>query len=64
MSNGVKQFTGEIKQAASEVAKDVTDTVGEMIEQGVQSVTGTPLTPQQIQQKQMEDQKKIISFPP
>lgn len=57
--NGAKQFTGEIKEAAGEVAKDVKDTVGEMIEQGVQSVTGTTLTPQQIQQKQIDDQKQI-----
>lgn len=49
----------DIAQAAGEVAKDVKDSVGQAIEQGVQSVTGTQLTPQQIQQKQLEDQKKI-----
>lgn len=57
--SAVKQFSGEVAQAAGEVAKDVKDQVGQVIEQGVQSVVGTPLTPQQIQQRQMEDQKKL-----
>lgn len=43
----------------SEVAKDIKDAVGEMIEQGVQSVAGPRLTPQQIQQKQLQDQKDL-----
>lgn len=46
-------------QAATEVAKDVKDEVGQMIEQGVQSVIGTKLTPQQLQQKELERQKKL-----
>lgn len=59
MSDGVKQFTGEVKQAVSEVAADIKDSVGEALEQGAQSTFGTPPSPQQVQQKQMEDQKKI-----
>jgi len=58
-ASGVKQFTEEMEQAAGEVAKDVKDSVGEALEQGVQSVVGTQLTPQQIQQKEAEDQKKL-----
>lgn len=56
---GVKQFTNEMEQAAIDVAKDVKDEVGQMIEQGVQSVAGPKLTPQQIQQKQLEEQKRL-----
>lgn len=56
---GTGQFGDEVKQAVAEVAKDVKDSVGEMIEQGVQSVAGPTLTPQQIQQKQLADQKKL-----
>lgn len=48
-----------MRQAITEVAKDVKDDVGEMIEQGVQSVVGKQLTPQQIQQKQLQDQKEL-----
>lgn len=55
----IQQTTQEVAQAVGEVAKDVKDAVGEMIEQGVQSVAGPTLTPQQIQQKQLEDQKKL-----
>lgn len=55
----VGQFTDEMEQATSEVAQDVKDSVGEMIEQGVQSVAGPTLTPQQLQQKQLEEQKKL-----
>lgn len=56
--NVIGKFSDEVEQTAGEIAKDVKDSVGEMIEQGVQSVAGTPLTPQQIQQKQIEEQKK------
>lgn len=55
----IGQFKDEVEQTASEVAQDVKDSVGQMIEQGVQSVIGTNLTPQQIQQKQQEEQKQI-----
>lgn len=55
----VGQFTDEMEQATSEVAQHVKDSVGEIIEQGVQSVAGPTLTPQQIQQKQLEEQKKL-----
>mgnify|MGYP001566856090 CR=1 FL=1 len=58
-ASGVKQFAEELGQAAGEVTKDVKDSVGEALEQGVQSVTGTQLTPQQIQQKETERQKKL-----
>lgn len=57
--SGVKQFTEEMGQAASEVTKDVRDNVGQMIEQGVQSIAGKQLTPQQLQQKELERQKKL-----
>lgn len=57
--SGMKQFTGEMGQVAAEVAKDVKDEVGQMIEQGVQSVVGKQLTPQQVQQKQQDEQKQL-----
>ena len=57
--NVIGQFKDEIEQVSGEVAQDVKDSVGEAIEQGVQSVIGTTLTPQQIQQKQMEEQKQL-----
>lgn len=57
--SAVKQFAEETTEVAKEVVKDVKDSVGQALEQGVQSVIGTQLTPQQIQQKQLEDQKKI-----
>lgn len=56
---GIKQATQELAQTVKAVAGEAVDAVGEMIEQGVQSVVGTQLTPQQIQQQQLEDQKKI-----
>ena len=57
--NKLGQFTEEIEQATNEVAGDVKDSVGEMIEQGIQSVAGPKLTPQsfdsaQDKQKQLE----------
>ena len=57
---GGKQFTDEIKSEAVDVAKEVTDQVGQMVEQGVQSITGTQLTPQQIQQKEQDRQEKLL----
>lgn len=57
--NVIGQFKDEVTETAGEVAQDVKDEVGQIIEQGVQSIVGTQLTPQQIQQKQAEDQKKI-----
>lgn len=56
----IGKFNDEIEQTAGEVAHDVKDSIGEMIEQGVQSVAGTPLTPQQLQQKQQEDQRREL----
>ena len=58
-SGGMKQFAGEMGQETLDVAKDVKDSVGEAIEQGVQSVIGPKLTPLQIQQKQQQDQQKL-----
>ena len=52
-------MSDSIKATVSEVAKDIKDAVGEMAEQGVQSVVGSQLTPQQIQQKQLQDQKDL-----
>lgn len=57
--SGISQATEEVAQTVGEVAKDVKDAAGEAIEQGIQSVVGIQLTPQQIQQKQLEDQKKL-----
>ncbi len=58
-ANAIGQFTDEVEQATGEVAEGVKDAFGEMIEQGVQAVKGTPtLTPQQIQQKQQEEEKQ------
>lgn len=57
--SGVKQFAGEMGQATVDVAKEVKDEVGKAIEQGVQSVVGTQLTPQQIQEKKLEEQRKL-----
>lgn len=53
------QFASEMKSTVVEVAKDVKDAVGEMIEANVQTAVGSQLTPQQIQQKQAEDQKNL-----
>lgn len=66
--SGIQQVTEEIAQTAGGVIEDVKDSVGEAIEQGVQSVVGTQITPQQIQpalptqrgeQKQQQDQKDL-----
>ena len=57
-NNVIGQFKDEVLETTGEIAQGVKDSVGEMIEQGVQSAKQTPLTPQQIQQKQAEDQKK------
>lgn len=59
-ASGGGLFVGEIKSTVTEVAKDVKDAVGEMIEAGVQSVAGSTLTPQQIQQKQLQDQTDLV----
>lgn len=56
---GQNQFAGEIKQAVQEISMDVKDQVGQAIEQGVQSVVGQQLSPQQIQQKEEEKQKRL-----
>lgn len=55
---GIGQITEEVGETVKEVASDVKDAVGEMVEQGIQSTAGSTLTPQQLQQKQAEDQKK------
>lgn len=57
--SGGNQFASEMKSTVTEVAKDVKDAVGEMIEEGVQSAVGSQLTPQQLQQKQLEDQREL-----
>jgi|SRR3989344_1618592 len=53
------QFGGEVIEAIKETGNEVVDAVGEAIEQGVQSVIGPKLTPQQIQQKQQQDQRDL-----
>lgn len=57
--SGGGQFVSEMKSTVAEVAKEVKDAVGEMIEAGVQSVSVPQLTPQQIQQKQLQDQTDL-----
>ncbi len=57
---GPKNFAGEMKVAAGEAVRDFKDQVGQALEQGVQSVAGKQLTPQQIQQKREEEQKRLI----
>lgn len=57
--SSIKQFSEEVTQATGEIAKDIKDSVGQALEQGAQSVVGTTLTPQQIQQKQQQDQKDL-----
>ncbi len=52
-------MSDSIKGAVAEVSRNIKDSVGEMIEQGVQSIIAPQLTPQQIQQKQIEDQKNL-----
>lgn len=59
-SSGPKQFAGEMKSAVGEVVKDVKDQVGQALEQGAQAVTGNQPTPQQIQQKKQEEQKRLM----
>ena len=66
--SGIKPFTEETAQVAGEVAKDIKDSVGQAIEQGVQSIVGTQPTPQQQQQKRQEEQqglekaRKVINY--
>lgn len=67
--NRIGDFTDEVEEATNEVAQDVKDSIGEMIEQGVQSVLGSHLTPQQInnptaseQQREVEEQKKLAKI--
>src|SRR5689334_8263200 len=57
--SGGNQFAQEAGQVVKEVAKEVKDAVGEMVEQGVQTTFGTTPTPQQVQQKQQQDQADL-----
>lgn len=50
---------GEFKQVSSEIVNKVKDQVGQVIESGVQSVTGSQLDPQQVQKKKNEDAKQL-----
>ncbi len=62
-SNVIGQFTDELEETAEQVVEEVKDSIGEMIEQGVQSVKASPpLTPQQIQQNQEEEESKKIEL--
>lgn len=58
--SNIQQASEEVAQTAREVVSDVKDAVGEMVEQGVQSVIGNQLTPQQIQQKEADRQKQLL----
>lgn len=57
---GAKQFASEMVQAVKDVGSDVKDEMGQIIEQGAQSITSPQLTPQQQQQKQQSDQQKEV----
>lgn len=51
---------GGFKQVSSEIVNEVKDQVGQVIEAGVQSVTGgQQLDPQQVQKKKEEDAKQL-----
>lgn len=52
-------MTEEMAPVAEGVKQEVTDSVGQAIEAGVQSVMGTVMDPQQIQKKEEDRQKKI-----
>lgn len=54
----VKPIGGTFEDVGESLAS-VKDAVGEAIEQGVQSVVGPQLTPQQLQEKQQKDQKQL-----
>lgn len=56
---GAKQFVQEVAQATGEVVKDFGKELGQMASEAGQSLTGQPLTPQQIQQQQQQDQVKL-----
>lgn len=58
--NVIGQFRDEVQETTGEVAQDVKDSVGQMIEQGVQSVAGKQITPQQTQQKKADEQKRLM----
>jgi hypothetical protein len=58
--SGGNQFVAEAAQTVKEVAGDVNDAVGEMVEQGVQSTFSSAPTPQQVQQKQQQDQADLV----
>lgn len=59
-ANVIGQFQDEIEQTSGEVVEDAKDSVGEAIEQGVQSIVGPPqLTPQEDQKKEIERQKQL-----
>lgn len=57
--SGMQQVAEEIVETTGEVAQEAQDFVGAAIEQATQSITPQP-SPQQIQQKQEENQKKEI----
>lgn len=59
IGSGLKQVAEETVEVVQEVAKEVKDELGQALEQGAQSVVGTQLTPQQIQQKELERQKEL-----
>lgn len=62
---GIKQISEEMEQAGESVVKTLKDEVGQIIEQGLQSITGQTSTPQKSQNQQpaqdtkAEDQKKL-----
>lgn len=53
---GVKQFAGEVGQAAKEVVKDTSGALQDIGQQAVESVTGNYQNPQQKQQNQQSQQ--------
>lgn len=59
LGNSIKQFTEEMEQVATSVARDVKDSAFEAIETNVQTVTGQNPTPQQLQQKKQQEEEQL-----
>ncbi len=59
ISDSIKGAVAEVTPVVQEAAKDLQDSVGQAIEQGVQSIVGGQMDPQQIQKKEADRQKQI-----
>lgn len=60
MSDGIKGAVSEAMEMVNEsVVEPVKDEVGQLVEAGVQSITGSAADPQKQMKKQQEDQRKM-----